>query len=106
MSCSRDKKRKRPKKGWYICDSCGQARENKDKLCEPKKYKPPKKAVRLDQKGCRFIPKVFGIMVKQPLEIINSDPYEAGWIFTVHMDDPKQAEALLDAAAYKRFLES
>jgi glycine cleavage system H protein len=39
-------------------------------------------------------------------EIINNDPYEAGWIFTVHMDNPKQVEALLDAAAYKRFLES
>jgi hypothetical protein len=28
----------------------------------------------LDQKGCRYIPHVFGVQVNQPLEIINSDP--------------------------------
>ena len=39
-----------------------------------KKYKAPKTAVTLDQKGCRYLPKVFGIMRKQPLQIINSDP--------------------------------
>lgn len=30
--------------------------------------------VKLDQIGCRYTPKVFGIMVKQKLQIINSDP--------------------------------
>ena len=30
--------------------------------------------VTLDQKGCRYIPHVFGIRVNQPLEIVNSDP--------------------------------
>ena len=39
-----------------------------------KKYKAPKKAVVLDQVGCRYIPKVFGVMVKQKIEIRNSDP--------------------------------
>jgi hypothetical protein len=39
MSCSKDKKRKKPKKGWYACKVCGQARKDKDKLCEPKKVK-------------------------------------------------------------------
>lgn len=39
-----------------------------------KKYKAPKKAVKLDQVGCRYTPKVFGVMAKQPIEIINSDP--------------------------------
>ena len=39
-----------------------------------KKFKAPKKAVKLDQIGCRYIPKVFGVMVKQKIEIINSDP--------------------------------
>ena len=39
-----------------------------------KKYKAPKKAVKLDQIGCRYTPKVFGVMRKQPIEIINSDP--------------------------------
>jgi plastocyanin len=36
-------------------------------------YKPEGK-VTLDQKGCMYSPKVFGIMVGQDLEIINSDP--------------------------------
>ena len=39
-----------------------------------KKYDVPKEAVVLDQVGCRYTPKVFGVMVKQPIEIINSDP--------------------------------
>ena len=39
MTCSRNKKRKKPEKGWYVCKDCGQARKNKRKLCEPKKYK-------------------------------------------------------------------
>ena len=38
------------------------------------KFKAPKKAAKLDQVGCRYIPKVLGVMVKQPIEIINSDP--------------------------------
>ena len=39
MSCSKDKKRKKPKKGRYVCKACGQARKNKHKLCEPTKIK-------------------------------------------------------------------
>ncbi len=39
-----------------------------------KKYKPTKKKVTLDQKGCRYSPKVFGVMAKQKFTIINSDP--------------------------------
>ncbi len=39
MPCSRDKKKKEPKKGRYLCKNCGQVRKNKDKLCEPKKVK-------------------------------------------------------------------
>ena len=30
VSCSKDKKRKKPKKGWYVCKGCGQARKDKD----------------------------------------------------------------------------
>jgi hypothetical protein len=26
-----------------VCDVCGQARKNKERLCEPKKYKPRRK---------------------------------------------------------------
>ena len=39
-------------------------------------------------------------------EIINQDPYEAGWIFTLHMDDPQQLDQLLSLAAYRQTLES
>ncbi len=37
------------------------------------KFETPKTAVTFDQKGCQYHPKVFGIMVSQPLEILNSD---------------------------------
>ena len=38
-----------------------------------KTFEAPKDPVVFDQKGCQYSPKVFGIMVKQPLEITNSD---------------------------------
>ena len=34
---------------------------------------PGTQKVVLDQKGCRYIPHVFGVMVNQPIEIVNSD---------------------------------
>jgi hypothetical protein len=37
-------------------------------------YPVPSTPVRLDQKGCDFAPRVFGIRVGQPLEMVNSDP--------------------------------
>ena len=37
-------------------------------------FETPKEAVVLDQQGCVYRPRVFGIMVDQPLEIRNSDP--------------------------------
>lgn len=41
---------------------------------EGKKFDVPKQPARLDQQGCVYHPHVFGIMVNQPIEIINSDP--------------------------------
>jgi plastocyanin len=38
------------------------------------KYAPPSTPVVIDQQGCKYHPRVFGIMVGQPLEIENSDP--------------------------------
>ncbi len=39
-------------------------------------------------------------------EILNQDPYGAGWIFTLELSDPSEVEALLDAVAYKALVES
>jgi len=33
-------------------------------------------------------------------ETLNADPYGSGWIMTIKVSDPKEAAALLDAAAY------
>ncbi len=37
-------------------------------------FDTPTKPATIDQKNCRYHPHVFGMMVNQPLEIINSDP--------------------------------
>ena len=34
-------------------------------------------------------------------ELVNQDPYGAGWMVKVTVDDPADADALLDAAAYQ-----
>jgi glycine cleavage system H protein len=33
-------------------------------------------------------------------ELLNQDPYGAGWLFEVELGDPAEVDALLDAAAY------
>jgi glycine cleavage system H protein len=37
-------------------------------------------------------------------ELINEDPYGKGWLVRVKLSDPSEAEALLDAAAYRELL--
>lgn len=37
-------------------------------------FETPSRAVLLDQQGCRYRPRVFGIQVGQPIEVVNSDP--------------------------------
>ncbi len=38
-------------------------------------------------------------------EQLNQDPYGAGWIFVLEVADPSEADALLDAAAYRQLVE-
>ncbi len=37
-------------------------------------------------------------------ETVNEDPYGEGWLIRVRLADPAEADALLDAAAYKQVL--
>ncbi len=46
----------------------------KEGLPADAKYPVPTSSVVIDQSGCEYSPRVFGIMVSQPLEIRNSDP--------------------------------
>lgn len=46
------------------------------------------------------------VQLRDEPEIINSDPYGAGWIFTVHMENPTEVDDLLSPAAYNQSLES
>lgn len=34
-------------------------------------------------------------------EMVNNDPYEAGWLFEIAPSEPSQLEGLLDAATYQ-----
>jgi glycine cleavage system H protein len=37
-------------------------------------------------------------------ETVNEDPYGAGWLLRIRMEDPSEVAALLDAEAYKQVL--
>jgi plastocyanin len=41
---------------------------------EGKVFPPPESKVRIDQTGCNFVPRVFGMRAGQALEVVNSDP--------------------------------
>jgi glycine cleavage system H protein len=38
-------------------------------------------------------------------ETVNDDPYGEGWLIRIRLSDPAEADALLDAAAYRQLLE-
>ena len=38
-------------------------------------------------------------------ETINEDPYEEGWMIVIEPADPKELDGLMDAAAYRAFIE-
>ena len=37
-------------------------------------------------------------------EVVNTDPYGAGWMIRVKLADPSQVDTLLDAAAYEQLV--
>jgi glycine cleavage system H protein len=39
-------------------------------------------------------------------EVVNSDAYEGGWMIKVKMDNPGEADAMLNAAEYEEYLSS
>jgi glycine cleavage system H protein len=43
-------------------------------------------------------------LTDQP-ELVNSDPYGAGWMFEVEITEPEQVDLLLDAAGYRALTE-
>jgi glycine cleavage system H protein len=42
---------------------------------------------------------------KQP-ELVNEDPYGDGWMVLIELSDPAEMDDLMDAAAYRRSVES
>jgi glycine cleavage system H protein len=42
-------------------------------------------------------------LVDQP-ELVNKEPYAAGWMVVVEASNPGEAKALMDAAAYRRHI--
>jgi glycine cleavage system H protein len=49
------------------------------------------------------------VEVNDPLtdapEAINEDPYEEGWMIVIEPSDPSELDALMDAKAYRAFVE-
>jgi glycine cleavage system H protein len=39
-------------------------------------------------------------------ELLNQDPYGAGWVFTVTLADPAELDTLMDAAAYQALVDA
>ncbi len=39
-------------------------------------------------------------------EVINTSPYEDGWMIKIKFENPAELDALMDAAAYQEFLDS
>jgi glycine cleavage system H protein len=48
---------------------------------------------------------VNNVLAEAP-ERLNQDPYGEGWICQIELADPASLDALLDAAAYRRLIES
>ena len=38
-------------------------------------------------------------------EVINEDPYGKGWVAVIEMDDPSEADDLMDSSDYEKYIE-
>jgi glycine cleavage system H protein len=45
-------------------------------------------------------------LLESQSNLINSDPYGQGWIIKIKVQDPKELEALLSSADYRKLVES
>ena len=46
----------------------------------------------------------FNASLNDSPELVNSDPYGAGWMVKIHMTDPAELDVLLDAEAYAKLI--
>ena len=56
-----------------------------------------------------FLPATGTILEANPAleanpELVNSDPYGAGWMVKVKLDSPADIDSLMDAAAYEKLV--
>lgn len=96
---------------WYAQDTLG----------EVVFYEPPEVGAEISKDGpyaevesVKAVSDVFAPLSGEILEVnealsdspeqINSDPYGEGWMVRVKLSDPAEAEALMDAAAYRELL--
>jgi glycine cleavage system H protein len=42
--------------------------------------------------------------LREAPEIVNSDPHGAGWLIKVRLKNPTETDALMDAAAYEKYV--
>jgi glycine cleavage system H protein len=96
---------------WYAQDTLG----------EVVFYEPPEVGATISKDGpyaevesVKAVSDVFAPLSGEILEVndalgdspekINEDPYGEGWMVRVKLSDPSEAEALMDAAAYRELL--
>jgi glycine cleavage system H protein len=44
--------------------------------------------------------------LRDQTELVNTDPYNQGWMLVIKLSDPSELDKLMDAVAYTKFLET